>query len=81
MKTSGYSVMRNLRRESAEEWLEIAKKEGVMKEPRTGKKERNSKPCECSRKIGKNRGGRVMLKISRRGPWFDPFERLFSTYY
>jgi hypothetical protein len=25
-------------------------------------------------------GGRVILKIGRRCPWFDPFERLFSTY-
>jgi hypothetical protein len=33
-----FIIKRNLRKESVEEWLEIAKKEGVMKEPRTGKK-------------------------------------------
>ena len=25
-------------------------------------------------------GGRVIVKISRRCPWFDPFERLFRSY-
>ncbi|NCA78204.1 MAG: IS1380 family transposase [Alphaproteobacteria bacterium] len=25
-------------------------------------------------------GGRIMLKISRKCPWFDPFERLFASY-
>ncbi len=25
-------------------------------------------------------GGRTMLKISRKCPWFDPFERLFASY-
>ncbi len=25
-------------------------------------------------------GGRIMLKISRKCPWFDPFGRLFASY-
>ena len=33
-----FIIKRNLRKESAEKWLEIAKKEGVMHEPRSGKK-------------------------------------------